>query len=309
METIHPITLKEVQLSNQETYAYRESGTSEKTLLLLHGNFTTSIFFETFINQVSNSFRTIAPDFRGYGHSTYNNPITSLEDLCEDLKVFLEALDISKVNLLGWSAGGPVAQLFACKYPSLVESLILVGSVGPRGTMILDANGRLMKKKEDFEKCWRIADTIGMIKAKNNKMLKWFMTNNGFRNKDLPKEEILDQYVDELKLQRNIVDILCALNNFNISSETNGICIGTKLIDRIQGPCLIVHGSHDENVRCVDSWEIKKYLLKKAKIEIIEGGRHFLFEPTNAEKISKLVKEFLGNDGFKKPARKERSLL
>jgi len=291
--TTLPCHIKTIPLPNKETYAYREAGSSQKTLLLLHGNFTTSLFFEPFIGQISSTYRVIAPDLRGYGHTTYNTPISSLHDLVEDLKHFIEALKLDKVNILGWSAGGPVAQLFTCKYPELVESLILVGSVGCKGTMMKDAQGRLMREKGDFERCWVVLDLIGMMRAKNNRLLRWYLENAGFQNKDLPANEMMEKYVNEVKLQRNMIDMFNALNCFNISDECNGICFGTKEIKEIKTPCLLIHGSNDENVLCESSWEIKRYLDKNAKIEIIEGERHFLFEPKTAGKVAKLVQDFL----------------
>ena len=285
--------MKTITLPNVETYAYREAGTSDKTLLLLHGNFTTSVFFEAFIDKISPHYRVIAPDLRGFGHTTYNSPINTLDDLVEDLKQLIETLKIDKVNLLGWSAGGPVAQLFACKCPDLTERLILVGSVGPRGTMMKDAQGRLMRQKSDFEKCWIVLDLLTMIRAKDKRLLKWYLENAGFHNKDLPTKEMFEKYLDEVKLQRNMVDMFNALNAFNISEDQNGITKGTKQINDIKGPCLLIHGSIDENVKCENSLELKRYLGENANVEIIEGERHFLFEPKTAGTVAKLIQDFI----------------
>jgi len=287
-----PFEIKTVLLQNGETYAYREAGASEKkVLVLLHGNFTTSFFFESFMENIGSSYRVIAPDLRGYGHSSYNTSINCLEDLCDDLKQFIETLSLEKVHLLGWSASGPVAQLFACKYPDLLEGLILVASVGPRGTMMKDGEGKFMKEKTDFEKCKRIAALMTTFQDK--RMLKWHIMSAGFQHQDLPELEVMDKYVDEVSLQRNMIDMFCALNNFNISDEANGICAGTKQIKEMKGRCLLIHGSHDENVKCVNSWEIKRYLVKTADIEIIENARHFLFEPKTIDKMSKIIENFI----------------
>jgi len=293
MEYTKPFELKTILLPNGETYAYRDVGISEKVLILLHGNFTTSFFFEPFIEKIAASFRIIAPDLRGYGHTTYNTPINSLEDLCDDLKQFIEVLELQKVNLLGWSASGPVAQLFACKYPDLLQGLILVASVGPRGTMIKNEQAKFMKEKEDFDKSMKITGLVNMIYMGDTRMIRWFIENAGFQNINLPESEMIDKYVQEVKLQRNLTDMFCALNNFNISDETNGICAGTKQIKEIKGRCLLIHGSHDENVKCLNSWEIKRYLVKNADIEIIEGARHFLFEPKTVDKMTQIIQDFI----------------
>jgi len=295
MEYAKPFELKTVLLPNGETYAYRDVGTSEKVLILLHGNFTTSFFFETFIEKIASSFRIIAPDLRGYGHTTYNAPINSLEDLCDDLEQFIESLDLKKVHLLGWSASGPVAQLFAYKYPDLLEGIVLVASVGPRGTMVKNEQGKFMKEKEDFDKSMKISGLVNMINMGDKRMIRWFIENAGFQKTNLPENDMIGKYVEEVKLQRNLTDMFCALNNFNISDEANGICTGTRQIKEIKTRCLLIHGSHDENVKCLNSWEIKRYLVKNADIEIIEGARHFLFEPKTVDKMAQIIQDFISS--------------
>ena len=299
-----PITLKYATLSNNETYAYREAGISERTLFLLHGNFTTSLFFEPFMLKMSKSFRVIAPDMRGFGHSTYNTSIDSFEDICDDIKEFLESLHIKKISLLGWSLGGPVALLFASKYPTYIENLITVGSVGPKGTMLKDTEGVLMKTKEDFLACQAIQGSIKMIETKDETILKWFLVNAGFQGKEVPSEEKIKEYIEEIKLQRNVLDVFYALNSFNITDEFNGICEGTGQIEKIQGPCLFIHGNQDVNVKTTCSLELKEY-VKQGEVKIIEGGRHFLFEAPYMEKVAKLVKDFIGKEECGKPEREE----
>ncbi len=48
----------------------------------------------------------------------------TVETLCDDLVVFMDALHIEKAHLIGYSMGGIVCQWAAIKYPRRVESLI-----------------------------------------------------------------------------------------------------------------------------------------------------------------------------------------
>ena len=300
MDTAPTLELQYVDLPNKETYFYREAGSSDQVLLLIHGNFTTSFFFETFMHELSKFYRVIAPDIRGYGHSTYNAPITSLEDLCDDLRFFMEAINIPKFCILGWSSGGAIAQLFVCKFPDLVEKLILVGSIGPRGLMLKNSQGKVMKEKEEFLKCSNLLSIRKMIEGGDKNSTKCFLEKAAFDRKDLPSDEILKMYVKEILLQRNIVDVLYALSMFNISDEKNGISEGTGQIKSMNTPCLLIHGSEDFNVFCRESWEIKRYLARRAEIEIIVGGRHFLFEPLTAKKVADITMNFLSQEKEKK---------
>src|SRR5688500_9335274 len=93
--------VKTVHLLNGETYAYREAGNASRVLLLVHGAFASSLFWASFMSKFADEFRVIAVDLRGHGYSSYNTPPTSLNDLTEDLKLFVDVLGLSKFFLMG----------------------------------------------------------------------------------------------------------------------------------------------------------------------------------------------------------------
>ena len=74
-----------------------------------------------------------ALDLRGFGQSTYNQSIDSLQDFADDVKLFIDELKLEKFSLMGWSMGGGVAMQFTANHPTFVEKLILVESVGMKG--------------------------------------------------------------------------------------------------------------------------------------------------------------------------------
>jgi pimeloyl-ACP methyl ester carboxylesterase len=54
--------------------------------------------------------------------------------MADDLAALLDALNIQKAHILGYSMGGMIAQEFALKYPNRVDKLILLAtSAGPDG--------------------------------------------------------------------------------------------------------------------------------------------------------------------------------
>jgi len=58
-----------------------------------------------------------APDFRGYGHSSYKNKLESVDDLAKDIELFCRELNISKASFFGESLGGPVALSIGYLFP------------------------------------------------------------------------------------------------------------------------------------------------------------------------------------------------
>ena len=97
-------------------------------MVLLHGNGEDSSYFVHQIAHFSKSYRVIAIDTRGHGQSPRGEKPFAIKQFAEDLKVFLDAINIAKAIILGFSDGGNIALEFALKYPERVEKLILNGA-------------------------------------------------------------------------------------------------------------------------------------------------------------------------------------
>ena len=97
-------------------------------MVLLHGNGEDSSYFVHQIAHFSKSYRVIAIDTRGHGQSPRGEKPFAIKQFAKDLKDFLDAINIAKVVILGFSDGGNIALEFALKYPERVEKLILNGA-------------------------------------------------------------------------------------------------------------------------------------------------------------------------------------
>lgn len=96
-------------------------------LILLHGNGESHQIFDRAIPILSRHFTVYALDTRGHGES---DPVREFHysDMAEDVKCFIEALDLQKPILYGFSDGGIVGLLLAVKYPRLLSKLIVSGA-------------------------------------------------------------------------------------------------------------------------------------------------------------------------------------
>lgn len=117
-----------VKLKDANLY-YEIYGKGEP-LLLLHGNNQSISDFAAQIPELSKTFKVIAVDTRGQGQSTDESrgPLT-YDQFADDMKDLLDALHITKTNIVGWSDGGNTGLIMAIKYPSYVNKLAITGAV------------------------------------------------------------------------------------------------------------------------------------------------------------------------------------
>jgi len=113
--------------------AVRVDGGAELPPLLLCQRFrgTMEEWDPEFIARLAAQRRVIRFDSAGIGESEGQTPNT-VAGMAEIVPALLDALGIEKIDLLGWSLGGYVAQTVALNQPERVRRLVIAGS-GPGG--------------------------------------------------------------------------------------------------------------------------------------------------------------------------------
>lgn len=114
-------------------FAYRELGAASgvPVVFLHHLMAVLDDWDPRVIDGIAAHHRVITFDNRGVGASGGSVPLT-VEEMGRDAVAFIRALGYDKVDLLGFSLGGGVAQMVALQAPDLVRRMILAGT-GPRG--------------------------------------------------------------------------------------------------------------------------------------------------------------------------------
>jgi pimeloyl-ACP methyl ester carboxylesterase len=104
---------------------YQEYG-SGRPLILIHGGAVTSNMWQPFLPSFVPHFRVITPDSRGHGKT--NNPNDeqlSYHLMADDVAAFIQALNLSKPLVFGYSDGGQIALEIGMRYPGLTGALVL----------------------------------------------------------------------------------------------------------------------------------------------------------------------------------------
>ena len=96
------------------------------TVLLLHGWFASGglNWFNAF-EPLGEHYRVIAPDLRGHGRGIRSRRRFRIADCADDVAALCDELDTGPVIAVGYSLGGPVAQLLWQQHPQRVDGLVL----------------------------------------------------------------------------------------------------------------------------------------------------------------------------------------
>lgn len=243
--------VKTVTIPRGETLAYREAG-SGPVAVLVHGNMSSSVHWQTTMQALEKDFHVYAPDLRGFGDSTYNQTFNSLHELALDIEEFVDAMGIDKFALAGWSTGGGIVLEIAADLPGRVTKAVLLDSVPPTGYPMFkkDENGQpiltqLLTTKEEIA-----SDPIQVLPALNayasgDRATMRAIWDAVIYNLNQPPAEDYEEYLTAIMKQRNLVDIDYSLLTFNMTDAPTGSAPGSGHLAKIHCPVVILHGEKD----------------------------------------------------------------
>ncbi|HLZ59092.1 MAG TPA: alpha/beta hydrolase [Ktedonosporobacter sp.] len=135
-ETLSGIKQRKIQTEHL-TLAYLEAGTGSIPIVLVHGNCSSSLFFQDFLLALAapGRYQIYALDLRGYGESEACpvDATRGVRDYSDDLAAFVQALHLPPFHLLGWSLGGNIVMQYAIEYPGMLRTLTLQATGSPFG--------------------------------------------------------------------------------------------------------------------------------------------------------------------------------
>jgi pimeloyl-ACP methyl ester carboxylesterase len=114
-------------------FAHRRPGRAAELPLVLLQHFRGNLdnWQPALIDELAAEREVILVDYPGVGSST-GEPSSNIADTARQMIAFIGALGLERVDLLGFSIGGFVAQEIALVRPTLIACLVLVAA-GPKG--------------------------------------------------------------------------------------------------------------------------------------------------------------------------------
>jgi pimeloyl-ACP methyl ester carboxylesterase len=236
-------------------------------LLLIHGFPLDRTLWRTQIAGLSQLYRVIAPDLRGFGRSSETDgDAVTMDQYATDLKFLLDSVNVKQAVVGGISMGGYIALAFYAQYADRVTGLIL-------------ANTRAVPDSEDGKEA-RLANAqkVGEV-------------GTGFLVDTMAPKLLGPAAKPEIKIAMRTM--MARQRPAGLMSALRGMAARpdrAALLRFATVPVLIISGSHDVLIPPGDS-EAMHALIPNSRLVIIPDAGH-LSNLDKADAFNHVVREF-----------------
>jgi len=280
------VSYKTVQVNGLDIF-YREAGPANgPVILLLHGFPTSSRMYQPMLeSSLSAKYRLIAPDFPGFGHSSWPSPKEfsyTFDHLAEVTGKFAEALNLRRYTLYLHDYGGPVGMRMAVAQPEKVEAIIIQNAVS---------------HEEGLSPLWAARRAFWQDRASHEAAFrKSFLSLETTRNRHLGTSPHLeridpDTWTDEFYFlnQPGQADIQTDLF-FDYQNNLKAYPVWQKWLRDHQPPLLVLWGRYDPSFLVAGAEAYRKD-VPGAEVHILDAGHFGLDE--QAGEVIRLTAAFM----------------
>ena len=225
---------------------YTEQGEGTP-VLMLHGWGSSFNFYKGIMAVLSTRCRVVAVNFPGCGESDTMREPWTLNDYCDFVLKFMDAVNLKDPIMIGHSHGGRVTL-----------KMVAEKQVNPPKIVLLDSAGLIPKKS--LKKKFR---------AKSFKVIKWILTRPVIKN-------FSAGLLDKARQHYGSADYNAAPE---VLRKTLVSLVNTDLRDiipNISCPTLLIWGENDNDTPLSDA-KIIEGLIKDAGLCVFENAGHFAF--------------------------------
>jgi pimeloyl-ACP methyl ester carboxylesterase len=260
---------------------YLDWGGTGDVVILLSGFGNDAHIFDEFAPSLTDKFHVIGLTRRGFGETDRPASGYETETRVEDVRAFMDALQIPKAHLVGHSLAGDEITMFAEKYPQRVNKLVYLDAAYNRKQMFTCAT----------ELPAEIVPTSAL------RMLREAMNCPGWADivvKDLPAPDL---YSVQVQTMRSATQFVPGYRRVKASS--------LAIYADPEVPQLPPNLSEEAQKRIATYWKEKQAPLSRASIEQfrkemrngevveIKGATHYVFVGPYKNQTIKLTHDFL----------------
>ena len=248
--------------------AYDEAG-SGIPLLFIHGWPHNRTLWAGQMSGLPTQARCIAPDLRGFGDSSAQEPYT-VAQYADDLAALLDARGIERAVVCGLSMGGYVALAMLRRHRSRLRGLVLTSTRATADTV------------EAREKRARLIEFVGEhgVDALAGRQLKAMVGATTFESRPVVRDALREMMASAPK-----AGVIGALHAMAERPDA------TDLLPTIDFPTLVIGGAED-TFTPPDELRAMAALIPRSRFELLAGGGHVCaYERPGA--FNHVVSEFL----------------
>lgn len=237
---------------NDFDLSYDDIGEGKVPIIFLHGFPFDKSMWKSQLDALKATNRVIACDIRGFGQSSDEDTMLSIDLFAEDLIDFMNELRIEKAIICGLSMGGYITLNAARRFPDRFEALILCDTQ--------------CNADNDDVKAKRQSAIEGIEENGPAEFNEKFLLSV-FHKDSITKKESL---VKDLRKVVNANTPNIIINGLNAISQRSETC---SVLDKIEVPTLIICG-RDDQVTPLTQSEAMHSQIEDSVLRIIENAGH-----------------------------------
>ncbi|MGN6628782.1 MAG: alpha/beta fold hydrolase [Candidatus Nitrosocosmicus sp.] len=254
---------------------YKSFGSGPPIVLISGSGNVMDVWPSYFLQELSKNHKVVIFDNRGVGNTTAGTKPFSIVQFANDTAGLMDALNIQKADILGFSMASFIAQQLALLNPQKVDHLILYGASCGGQEGIAQSNAVVKTLSDAVNN--RTSDPNALLST--TFPVKWMKEHPDFFKVFTSTSEIIPSSI--LKIQFDLVE-----NWF--SKNWSGVC---NQISKITTPTLIITGTEDVAVPANNSLILVQKIPNAWLVQIKEAGHGLMYQ--YPEKFTIIVKTFL----------------
>ncbi|AZA54635.1 alpha/beta fold hydrolase [Chryseobacterium sp. G0201] len=122
-----------ISVNDKKVHIQELNKGAEQTVVMLHGMFSNlSIYYFNIAPILAKHFHVVMYDLKSHGMSERFTDGYDLENMSSDVLTLMDALNIEKAHLVGYSFGGLISLKTALKAPDRIEQLVVIEAPDPQ---------------------------------------------------------------------------------------------------------------------------------------------------------------------------------
>jgi pimeloyl-ACP methyl ester carboxylesterase len=273
LQNIEDIEVRKVRVGDIDI-AYKIFGRGDPILLISGSGNVMDVWPTHFLKELASNHTVIIFDNRGVGNSTEGTRPFSIAQFANDTVGLLDALDIQRTDVLGFSMASFIAQQLTLIHPEMVNRLVLYGA----------SCGGHESIPQTQEVTRIVSDLV------NNRS----QDTEAFLSVTFPSEWIrANPNLETIPKTKEIILFTTLVKQFNavedwLSRNWSGVC---NQLQNISIPTLIITGAEDVAVPAANSLILVQKIPNAWLVQIKGAGHGLMYQ--YPEEFSAIVKTFL----------------